>query len=108
MSYSTGGLNPIILWVTIIGSYLNLMAALLITYKQRNNAFLPAQIINIMPNFILIPGILICYWFASNLVFSIVCLTSIIPVVQCALLLLLPKQSADIINYKTISLLGSC
>ena len=45
MSYSSGGLNLQMLMVTIIGSYLNLIASLLITYKQRNNLFLTAQVI---------------------------------------------------------------
>jgi len=93
MSYSTGGLNQSILAVTILGSYLNLIATLLITYKQRQKAFLAAQVINVLPNFILIPGILGCYWLAaSNAVFAIVVLTSFIPVVQCFLLLLLPNN----------------
>ncbi len=108
MSYSTGGLNISMLCVSIVGSYLNLIAALLITYKQRSNAFLAAQFINVMPNFILIPGILICYWFSTtNLVFSIVYLTSLIPIAQCLLLFLLPHQSPQIQPKKPISLLTS-
>ncbi len=91
MSYSSGGLNPQMLGITILGSFLNLIAALLITYKQRNNLFLTAQIINVLPNFILIPGILGCYWLdRQNMIFAIIYLTSLIPVVQCSLLLLIP------------------
>jgi hypothetical protein len=96
MDIVTGGLNLHLLLVTIIGSYLNLMAVLLITYKQRNNSFLSAQVINVLPNFVLIPGIICCYWFAANqLVFAIVYLTSLIPVIQCALLFLLPSRPGE-------------
>jgi len=37
MSISTGKLNTQLLLITILGSYLNLIAALLITYNQRHN-----------------------------------------------------------------------
>lgn len=93
MSYATGGLDLSLLSICMLGSFLNLIAAMLITYVQRQNSFLAAQFINVLPNFILIPGILICYYFLNtNLVFSIVCLTSIIPVMQCAILLFLCRQ----------------
>jgi hypothetical protein len=108
MSYSTGGLNLALLLIAILGSYLNLMAAVLITYKQRDNMFLAAQLINVLPNFILIPGIIICYWFASkNLIFSIVCLVCLIPIAQCILLLLLPKQPSENAPHNSISLWAS-
>jgi hypothetical protein len=108
MNYSTGGLNIKNLSITIFGSYLNLIAALLITYKQRDNTFLPAQIINVMPNFILIPGIIVCYWFAkTNVVSAIVALTSLIPVVQCVLLLLLPTNSINTTPTSSISIFAS-
>lgn len=105
MSYATGGLDLSLLCITIIGSYLNLIAALLITYSQRNNYFLTAQFINVMPNLILIPGILICYgYLKTNLIYSIVCLTSLIPVAQCILLLPLSKRCAPVIH-ENLSLL---
>lgn len=108
MSYSTGGLDTTLLIITIFGSYLNLMAALLITYKQRTNRFLAAQLINIMPNFILIPGILACYWYATTqVIFAIVVLTSIIPVWQCLLLLLLPARSKEVVAKEQISFVAS-
>lgn len=108
MSYATGGLNLTILMITILGSYLNLMATLLITYKQRSNTFLAAQIINVMPNFILIPGILLWYWLSKqNLIFSIIMLTSMIPVAQCVLLLLLPNKTPVILQKKRISFIAS-
>ncbi len=92
MALSIHALNTSILFITFIGSYLNLMAALLITYKQRNNVFLPAQIINVIPNFILIPGILLCYFsHTKNIAYAIIILTSVIPIIQCILLLLLPQ-----------------
>lgn len=93
MNYSSGGLDTSLLIITILGSYLNLIAALLITYKQRVDVFLPAQIINALPNFILIPGIIICYLFSpQNPAYAIVCLTSFIPVAQCAFLLSLRNR----------------
>jgi hypothetical protein len=107
MGYATGGLDSRLLAITMLGSYLNLIAAMLITYSQRNNLFLIAQLINVMPNFILIPGILICYWYLNtNLVFSIVCLTSLIPVAQCSALLLLSRRHTPTIR-KNISLFAS-
>jgi len=100
MNYFTGGLDYLLLSITIVGSFLNLIAALLITYKQRNNVFLGAQIINVLPNFILIPGIILCYFFGKkNMIFSIVTLTSLIPVAQCILLLCLPEPIQE--NKKT-------
>jgi len=97
MNFSTHGLDTKLLVIAILGSYFNLIATLLITYKQRNNLFLAAQIINVLPNFILIPGILCCYWFAShNIVLAIVSLTSAIPIVQCIFLLLLPSHQASV------------
>lgn len=87
LSVTTGGLNPVLLWMSIAAAFLNLIAALLIVYLQRHNYFLTAQLINVMPNIILIPGIVICYWyFHANLVVSIICLVSLIPIVQCLLL----------------------
>jgi hypothetical protein len=97
LSYSTDKLNFLLLIITIFGSYLSLMAVLLITYKQRNNIFLSSQIIHVLPNFILIPGIIVCYaYFPNYLIGAIVCLTSAIPLLQCLLLLFLPIQSGTI------------
>jgi hypothetical protein len=105
MSYSTGGLDLPLLSITIVGSYLNLLTAMLITYSQRNNLFLTAQLINVMPNLILIPGILICYWyFNTHLLFSIVCLTTLIPIVQCSLLFLLSQKPPQSIANQRISI----
>ena len=99
MSYATGGLDMRLLAISILGSYLNLIATMLITYSQRNHFFLVAQFINILPNFILIPGILICYYYLNtNLIFSIVCLTSLIPVAQCIILLLLSRRRPQVIH----------
>lgn len=98
LSYSTGNdLNPALLLVTIVGSYLNLMAVLLITYQQRSNGFLLAQLIHIIPNIILIPGIIFCYlFFPAHLILFIICLTSLIPFLQCTLLLtLFNKKTAQ-------------
>ncbi len=108
MSISVGGLDSHILIITMIGSYLNLMAALLITYKQRHNVFLAAQIINVLPNFILIPGVMLCYWISNKqAVFGIVILTSMIPLFQCILLLLLPNHAIEKKEEKQMSLLAS-
>jgi len=96
MNYSTGGLNMSLLMVTIVGSYLNLIAATLITYLQRHDLFIPAQLINVLPNFILLPGILFCYYCSTNPIVAIVCLTAFIPIAQCSMLLWIylrkPKQ----------------
>jgi hypothetical protein len=109
MSYSTDQVDVRMLSLSILGSYLNLMAALLITYKQRSNVFLAAQMIYVMPNFILIPGILLCYLLsANNLIFSIVALTSFIPVVQCLLLLMLPQKTPNLAFENKTSLISSC
>ncbi len=107
-SMSVGGLDYHIVLIAIAGGYLNLVAALLITYKQRHNVFLAAQIINVLPNFILIPGIIICYWLANkHAVLFIVTLTSIIPLFQCILLLLLPNNPIEKKNENKISLAAS-
>ena len=104
MSFSTGGMNFQLLLITILGGYLNLIATLLITYNQRNNVFLLAQFINVLPNFILIPGVLCCYWFSTqDIIFSLVCLTSLIPVVQCFFLLLIPTQKTELLHHNKIS-----
>lgn len=107
MNYSSGGLDTSLLIITILGSYLNLIAALLITYKQRGDVFLPAQIINALPNFILIPGIIICYFISPhNPVYPIVCLTSFIPVAQCAFLFMLRNRD-DVKPHNQLSLRAS-
>lgn len=107
MGYSTNQLDPMMLGMTIMGSYLNLIAALLITYKQRYHLFLPAQIINVMPNMIIIPGMLICYWLLpTHMLFAIIGLTSVIPVVQCMILLLLPTPVVTIEVEGRFSLFG--
>jgi hypothetical protein len=106
LSYSTGGLNSLLLSITIIGSYLSLMAVLLITYKQRNNIFLSTQIIHIIPNFILIPGIVFCYiYFRTHLILFIIVLTSLIPLLQSILLLCLPMKSEPIPIKKEITII---
>lgn len=108
MSYATAGLNILILSIAILGSYLNLIAALLITYKQRNNFFLSAQLINVMPNFVLIPGVIFCYWFVRNeLVLAMVTLTSMVPVLQCFMLLMLPHESHEVTETNGLSLFKS-
>lgn len=100
MSYTIGDLDIVLLSICIFGSYLNLMAALMITWLQRNDMFLAAQIINIFPNFILIPGILICYWMlGTNMISSIICLITLIPVAQCIILLALAKNRVHHISH---------
>jgi hypothetical protein len=80
----------LIMSVTILGSGLHLLSALLITYRQKQDLFLPAQIINVLPNVFLIPGILLCYLFSfGNPVHAIVILTSLVPAIQCILLFML-------------------
>jgi len=92
MSYAAGGLDPSLLGITILGAYLNLLVALLVTYKQKAEAFLAAQLINVLPNFILIPGVVMIYYFSPrDLIAALVTLTAFIPAVQVLLLLALPK-----------------
>ncbi|MCZ6909823.1 MAG: hypothetical protein O7C56_01760 [Rickettsia endosymbiont of Ixodes persulcatus] len=108
MNYFSEGLDIKLVFVTMIGGYLNLFAAILITYKQRNNSFLAAQIINVIPNFILIPGIIFSELFLkNNLITAMVCLTSFIPIVQCILLFLIPHHSTDGISDEKINLFRS-
>ncbi len=105
MNYFSDGLNFTLLFVIIISGYLNLLVALLVTYKQRNNSFLLAQIVNVIPNFIIIPGILFSYlFFKNNIITAIVCFTSITPVVQCILLLMIPHHSIAMESHKKINL----
>lgn len=103
MSYAAQTINIQLLSITIFGSYLNLIASLLITYAQRNNFFIAAQLINILPNFILIPGIMICHWcLHANIITSFIYLISLIPIIQCGILLFLP-QKPQIFNKNTLS-----
>jgi len=97
MQLSTGGMDPLLLCITMVSSYLNLMVAIVITYKQRNHSFLLAQCINVMPNFILIPGLLFSYFvFKNQFVHAMVFLTSLIPLIQGFLLFLLPNTPQKI------------
>jgi hypothetical protein len=106
LSYTTGGLSLVLLTMTILGSYFSLMAVLLITYKQRNNGFLLAQVIHILPNFILIPGIIVCYiFFPIYLIPFIICLTSCIPLLQFLLLWYLPSEIKQINPDNEISII---
>ena len=108
MSYATHHIDWQILWITLGGSYLNLMAALLITFKQRHNIFLKAQLINVMPNFVLIPGIIICYQLARDqVVLAMVSFTSIIPIIQCVLLLSLSNRDQQRIQKNSITFWAS-
>lgn len=107
MSCSTDAMSAPLLFVTIFGSYLNLIVMLLITYKQRHGKFLTAQCVSVSPNFILIPGTLFCYWYLNNhVIAAMVCLTSLVPVVQCLLLLLIPTPSDQPVEVKQSLSLG--
>jgi len=108
MYYSAGGMNVGILMVAVLGGYAHLIACLLITYKQRHDVFLAAQVINVLPNAILIPGIVVCWAFsAGNMIHNIVILTASVPVIQCIALLLLPSRSDEKLDPKGISLIAS-
>lgn len=105
MSFATHHTNFVFFILTIFGGYLNLIAALLITYKQRENIFLPAQVINVLPNFVLIPGILIWNFLGKeSITFGIILLTTIIPFIQCLLLLLLKNKSIEKNEKNSISI----
>jgi len=108
LNFSTVGMNEWVLAITILGGYFHLIACLLITYKQRNGVFLSAQIINVMPNSILIPGIILgFFFFRQYMVINIVVLTSVIPIIQCILLLLLPNKIQPAAIQNKISLTSS-
>ena len=96
MSFFTRGMDWFLLWIAMLGGYCHLMACLLITYRQRRNVFLAAQVINVLPNAFLIPGVVICYFFSQeHMVSAMVILTSLVPLVQCILLLFLPDRSPE-------------
>lgn len=99
MSYAIQDLNFTLLLICTLGSHLNLIAALLITYLQRHNLFLAAQVINIMPNFLLIPGIVICHWLLHlDLIITIIWLTTLIPILQCFILIHLARRQPQLIQ----------
>ncbi|MDX1901427.1 MAG: hypothetical protein SFW66_05420 [Gammaproteobacteria bacterium] len=101
--------NMTLLITTMLGGYFNLIAALLITYKQRNNVFLPAQVINVIPNFILIPGILMCYYSTeTHMISAIIILTAIIPIVQCIALFMLPTAASQKTLHNKFNLIQGC
>jgi len=76
------------LGVTILGSFMNLIAGLIITLKQRFGNYIGGQFINVLPNFVLIPGILLVFAFhPQNMILALISLSVLIPIVQ---LLLLP------------------
>lgn len=86
-NYFAGNLNKTLLLLSILGSFLNLLVLLVITYKQRYGAFLAAQIINVFPNFVLIPGVIALFFFnEKNSVFYIVSLCCLVPVLQLMML----------------------
>lgn len=107
MSYTTKILDPFLLFITISGSFLNLIASLLITYCQRHNLFLIAQIINVIPNFILIPGIVIAWSIKTHFAFAMICFTSFIPVAQCSFLLFILRKQFAITPTHSLSLFAS-
>jgi hypothetical protein len=93
------GLDFKILIIALAGSYLNLIVAMLVTYKQRSGQFMWAQLINVIPNFILIPGVLVSYVYArESITLVLICLTSLIPLLQCISLLLLQDKEKPIIK----------
>lgn len=76
-----------LLFISFLGAYLNLVAIIIITHKQKGGKFFAAQLINVIPNLILIPCLLISYYKApEKLIFYMVIFSSFIPVLQLALL----------------------
>jgi hypothetical protein len=91
------------LLIGVTGScVLNLLAAAIITYKQRLGAFIATHLVNNVVNVILIPGILaIFYLHPAHPVNIIVWLFCSVPVVQVAALLFVktpqqPKMTGDV------------
>jgi hypothetical protein len=80
-------INYLLLAECFLGAILNLIAVLFITYKQRCGKFLAPQIINILPNFVLIPCLLISYYlFKDNLIGLFIFSCFILPVIQIIML----------------------
>jgi len=76
-----------LLLISFIGGYLALLTVIVITYKQRGGKFFVPQIINLIPNFILIPCLVISYYAAKEkIIFYMVLFSTLIPVAQLFLL----------------------
>lgn len=91
-------LKPASLWLLLgagISGWLNMAMVLLVTERQRSGKFWPAHIINLLPNALLIPGILIVGWLSPpDPVPALAVMYFGLPVVQILLLLLI-KTKAD-------------
>ena len=81
--FMAGNINSLLLTLTIIGGYLNVVAGILIIYRQRYGAFLAAQVIYVMPNIVLIPAVLSIYFLPHNLIiYWLVAACTVVPIVQ--------------------------
>jgi len=105
-NYISGGLTFSLLVVAVIGSFLNLIMILFVTYKQRYGAFLSSLAVNVSPNFLLIPGIILIYFLAAkHSVSYIIYLYALLPLVQIAFLLLIKIEAPAVKLEHKISLL---
>lgn len=85
--------------ITILGSFMNLIVGLLITLKQRFGNYLGGQLVNLLPNLILIPGILIVFAInPKNIILALISLSVLIPFVQLLLLPLVKIERNPVIE----------
>ncbi|MCW5589282.1 MAG: hypothetical protein KIT27_06415 [Legionellales bacterium] len=102
--YLTNSKFDILFFAVVIGSALNLIIATIVTYKQKLGAFLGSQIINVLPNFILIPVILFFYFLhTKNLVSGIILACCLIPFFQIIFLAAMKQRTKIIIENSNLS-----
>jgi hypothetical protein len=89
LAWGLNAVEPGLVVVAGLGGYLNLAAALLITHRQWTGRFLAAHVASVLPNVVLIPGVLVLLLRpATEPVTGIVVLYALVPAVQIASLLL--------------------
>lgn len=93
--FLSDALSLLPLCIATAGGILNVLMLVIITHKQRYGKFLSTQIINVLPNVVLIPGIVcISYLHSQDLLMGWVLLFFSLPVLQLFLLFLI-KIPAD-------------
>jgi hypothetical protein len=97
--YGAEQVEPFFMLLAFITGFLNLFVSLYIAFYQYNNRFLGAQLVSVLPNFILIPGIVCVYFSGFEIVRSMLYLFAIVPFSQLLILIVFrPKTENTILD----------
>ncbi len=97
--------DPFLLTCAATCGFLNLFVTLLITYKQRENRFLAAHLVYLVPNFVHIPMLLIIYGLSpSNPIQWFIPSICTVPLIQLALLAFIKTEKPSLTPHQKLSI----